>query len=63
MALTNIQVEELAKRMSIPLERCCFKSELEEEPLKYNRSYIINLKMNLVKMVNEMMVVIILVFK
>ena len=30
--------------MSIPLERCCFKSELEEEPLKYNRSYIINLE-------------------
>ena len=44
MALTNVQVEELAKRMNIPLERCCFKSELEEEPLKYNRSYIINLE-------------------
>ena len=44
MALTNIQVEQLAQRMNIPLERCCFKSELEEEPLKYNPSYIINLE-------------------
>ena len=44
MALTNIQVEELSKKMNIPLERCCFKSELEEEPLKYIRSCIIHLE-------------------
>ena len=44
MSLSNIQVEALAKKMNIPLEIVCFKSELEEEDFKYNRSYIINLQ-------------------
>ena len=44
MSLTNIEIEELAKRLNVPLERCCFKTELDEEPLVYNRSYIINME-------------------
>ena len=42
--LTNIQITDLAKRLDIPLERVCFKDELHEEPLKFNRGYIINLE-------------------
>jgi hypothetical protein len=41
--LTNWQLIDLAKAMNYPLERVCFKTELSEEPLKYNRPYIINL--------------------
>lgn len=45
MALTNFQIEELAKRMDIPLVFCGFKSDLKEiEPLQYNKSYIVNLE-------------------
>eukprot|EP01033_Poteriospumella_lacustris_P008803 gene8803-6338_t len=40
--LTNYQLEELAKRMRIPLEFCGFKDELPKK-LKANRSYIINM--------------------
>ena len=29
MSLTNIEIEELAKRLNVPLERCCFKTELD----------------------------------
>ena len=43
MSLTNFQLIDLAKAMNYPLERVCFKTELSEEPLKYNRAYIINL--------------------
>ena len=42
--LTDLQIEDLAKRMDIPLERVCFKNELCEQKLKYNRSYIINME-------------------
>lgn len=42
--LTNIQVEDLAVRMRIPLEDVVFKSELATMTLRYNRSYIINLE-------------------
>ena len=41
--LTDYQIKDLAKKMDIPLERVCFKDQLLEEPLKYNRSYIINM--------------------
>ena len=41
--LTNFQLIDLAKSMKYPLERVCFKTELCEEPLKYNCGYIINL--------------------
>ena len=41
--LTDIQIKDLAKRMDIPLERVCFKDQLLQKPLKYNRSYIINM--------------------
>ena len=41
--LTDLQVKDLAKRMDIPLERVCFKDQLLQQPLKYNRSYIINM--------------------
>lgn len=40
--LTNFQIEELAKRMRIPLEFCGFKDELPKK-LKPNRAYIINM--------------------
>jgi len=42
--LTDTNLFDLAKRMSVPLERVCFKDELSEEQLVYNRSYIINLE-------------------
>jgi hypothetical protein len=42
--LTNIQVEDLAERMKVPLECVVFKSELTNMTLKYNKSYIINLE-------------------
>ena len=50
MSLTNFQLIELAKKMGTPLERVCFKDELKDEPLKYNRGYIVNLENS----VNEM---------
>jgi hypothetical protein len=40
--LTNIQIEDLAQRMKIPLEFCGFKSELPKK-LKTNKAYVINL--------------------
>ena len=51
--LTDIQIKDLAKRMNIPLERVCFKDELLEKPLKYNRSYIINMENELDNEGNE----------
>jgi len=45
MALTNFQIEDLCKRMKIPLVFCGFKSDLKnEKPLQYNKSYIVNLE-------------------
>lgn len=41
--LTDHQIEDLAKRMNIPLEGCFFKDELPKN-LKYNKVYIINLQ-------------------
>lgn len=40
--LSNFEIINLANKMNLPLERICFKNELLEEPLKYNRGYIIN---------------------
>jgi hypothetical protein len=40
--LNDDQIISLASKMGIPLERCCFKSQLKEEPLEYNRSYVVN---------------------
>jgi len=42
--LTDIQIKDLAEKLSIPLEAVCFKSNLKHMKLKYNRSYIINLE-------------------
>jgi hypothetical protein len=42
--LTDDQIYDLAKKMDIPLERCCFKSELADKKLKYNKSYIVNMQ-------------------
>ena len=42
--LTNIQLEDLCERMDIPLERICFKDQLKDQKLVYNRSYIINME-------------------
>lgn len=43
MSLTDSQIQELCKKMSIPLAECVFKDELEA-PLQYNKSYIINME-------------------
>jgi hypothetical protein len=40
--LTDIQVSDLAKRMSVPLAGCFFKDELPK--MEYNKVYIINLQ-------------------
>ena len=42
--LTDANLFDLAKRMQIPLNRVCFKDELSEEPIEYNKAYIINLE-------------------
>lgn len=44
MALSNFQIEELAKRMDIPLVFCGFKTDLANEKLQYNKSYVVNLE-------------------
>jgi hypothetical protein len=44
MALSDIQIWDLAKRMDVPLVFCGFKDELKEEKLQYNKSYIINME-------------------
>ncbi len=41
--LTDRQLDELCGKMKVPLERICFKDQLHDKPLKYNRTYIINL--------------------
>ena len=43
MSLTDYQIKDLSKRMSIPLEDVVFKDELET-PLEYNKAYIINIE-------------------
>jgi hypothetical protein len=40
--LTNVQIEDLARRMQVPLEFCDFKKNLPKK-IKTNRAYIINL--------------------
>ena len=40
--LTDVQLKSMAESMRIPLETVCFKDELP--PLKYNRSYIVNMQ-------------------
>ena len=42
--LSNFQLIDLAKAMKYPLEKVCFKTDLCEEPLKYNCGYIINIQ-------------------
>ena len=41
--LTDVQIQELAVKMHIPLECVSFKDELPSK-LKYNRGYIINME-------------------
>jgi hypothetical protein len=41
--LTNVQIEDLSKRMGFPLEGVFFKDELPKK-LKYNTGYVINLQ-------------------
>lgn len=41
--LTDLQVEDLAKRMNVPLEGCFFK-DMMPKTLKYNKVYIVNLQ-------------------
>jgi hypothetical protein len=43
MSLSDSQIRELSKRMSIPLGDVCFKDELDC-PLEFNKSYIINIE-------------------
>lgn len=42
--LTDTDLWNLAERMAIPLVFCDFKSELKDEKLQYNKSYIINME-------------------
>lgn len=42
--LTNRQIEEVSKRMGIPLVFCDFKDRLERHKLQLNKGYIINLQ-------------------
>jgi len=42
--LTDDQIAHLAGKMGVPLERVCFKDELSEEPMKFNRAYIVNME-------------------
>lgn len=44
MSLTDIQIKDLAKRMKVPLVFVGFKTELEDEKLQYNKSYIVNME-------------------
>jgi hypothetical protein len=44
MSLTNVQIEDMAEMLKVPLATCCFKSELPYQKLKYNKFYIINLE-------------------
>ena len=44
MSLTDIQIKDLAKRMKIPLVFVGFKTELEDEKLQHNKSYIVNME-------------------
>ena len=43
MSLTDSQIQELCKKMSIPLAECVFKDELQS-PIQYNKAYIINME-------------------
>ena len=43
MSLTDSQIQDLAKRMSIPLADVVFKDELDT-PLEFNKAYIINIQ-------------------
>ena len=40
--LSDDQIISLAPKMGVPLERVCYKDQLTEEPLEYNRAYIVN---------------------
>ena len=44
MALSDIDIKQLADKMAIPLVFCDFKDNLEGEKLQYNKYYIINLE-------------------
>jgi hypothetical protein len=43
MSLSDTDIRELSKKMSVPLADCCFKNELES-PLEFNKCYIINIE-------------------
>lgn len=43
MSLTDTQVYELCEKMSIPIDKVCFKDELPRK-LQFNKCYIINLE-------------------
>ena len=42
--LSDIEVRDLARRMSIPLVFCSFKDNLARETLQYNKSYVVNME-------------------
>jgi hypothetical protein len=44
MSLTDEQVKYLCHKMSIPLARICFKDELIEEPIEFNKAYVVNMQ-------------------
>ena len=42
--LSNEDIKSLAQKMCVPLVFCDFKTQLEDERLEYNKSYIINME-------------------
>jgi len=42
--LSDIEVRELARRMSVPLVFSSFKDNLARETLQYNKSYVVNMQ-------------------
>ena len=42
--LSDIEVRDLARRMSVPLVFCSFKDNLARETLQYNKGYIVNME-------------------
>jgi hypothetical protein len=43
-ALSDVEMYDLARRMNVDLVFCSFKSNLAEETLQYNKSYVVNLE-------------------
>jgi hypothetical protein len=45
--LTDADIRQIAPKMKVPLARICFKTELKDKPLEYNKLYVVNLDYDL----------------